>query len=355
MNENVCNKFISYKKKNLKEYAKIVIQMLLSEKKIQPDEKSYYLNTTKELVDKYAELLYFSLDDTFTNIKALITNFDSDNIKKAASITHVCIELDKLLNPINLNKISLNDLKQNIVDLLKLLNIDVESKNNKELISSLSKILRQNYHTEYKFFQGFKEIENIENVYIREPLIKDTFLVRFDYKIEGLDVFYKEQVVKVLNSNNINYEFSLMSYHLLSITILKELLLRKKHDNFIVEISKDLFESNKKINDLKKMFINETIKKAIFLLIDYEDYLKYQSKINILKEFGFNYLLDYSNYNKKINVESINEGELILVNNLFYENDNDFDLLEEKNIIVIEKQFDKNYSEDKLLDRKMED
>lgn len=345
MNESAFDLFLQNKNKVLGDYAKTIIQLLINEEKITREQKKYYLTTTKNIIEQYTKNLYFSSDSTFKIINTIINNDNDNSLRNAASIVHLTIEIDKILNPAKNTNVDLDTLKEQVAKILSLLNINSNSKKNKEKVDNLTRAIKHNYLKESRFINSLSNLENIKNMYIKTPYIKDTYLVKFEFDIKELDNFYPAQVQKAIQNEELQYRFLNLSNHILSNFLLKQLLLKHNTYKFIVPINQYLLKTSKRIKDLEKKFFN--FKDSVIFMVDYTTYQKNFKKLELLKDQGFNYFLDLEKVSNKVEV---NAEEMVLIDqnylNLFPTMKEYFD---NNQIIAITKCFDKTFTEQELL------
>ena len=126
-----------------------------------------------------------------------------------------------------------------------------------------------------------------------------------------------------------NYVFDdlcFISFDLIVNTILKELSLRKDISNYALVINREFYKKSKNIDKLNKKM--GKLKKNVFLLISYIEYVEDEMLMNKIRELGFEILVD-AHRTDKLNFQKINKKDKVITNRNYENRGN-------SNIIVID-------------------
>ena len=169
-----------------------------------------------------------------------------------------------------------------------------------------------NIKEDEKAFEYFKN-ENWQNkyyLYTGEPLY---YKFDFKYQIPGINEFDEKLVNEVAK----NYEYKLlnMSYELLTVDILEELVSNREMINYLVPVNKIL----KKRPGLLKNFDNGYIKSYMKLLVNTKDEAEYNDLLNEARKMGLRIIYEYDEV-ENVNSDIFTYDMEIIVNNEFLKN-----------------------------------
>ena len=199
-----------------------------------------------------------------------------------------------------------------------------------------------------------EEDEEFYNLYRYNPVIQNVYFIEYNLDLPEFKKWYPANVKKALNDNEISSAMTMISLQTLSKLILKELVKWNKSDRFILKIDSALLKGTKKFNDLQKMLNNNYLKQAIYLLIDYEDYINYQSRVRELKEMGYRYLIEVL----KPDLTNINispKDTVYIAKDIIENNRESINSLIENGIMVVEKNNMFTYTESEILTKNKEE
>ena len=348
MRENIFERYLDYKLNVLNKYAKKIVNILIISKAINKENKEGYLKKIDQILRIYLDNYYFSPTSLSDNLKEIIPTLEDDNIAlNSVTIVHVILSIDDLSSPVEKRKISIKQLKMEVTKLTALLKIDYHTKRQKDELNELVKFIKQAFNKENKFVDELNSLE-VYNVFDKNAYIKDTYVVRLSYFIDSLNKEYNEALVEdIASSNYVLKKLNIILIQLLTATLLKELLLRKRVDHFIIKITPDYFKKNN-FNEIKKLINNKYLKMRIFFLVDLTIYLKNYEYFKTLKDEGFNFMADYSQ-DVELNLDS---NEIVLYENIEPEV---LSVAKTKGIIMIGKSSVGTYKEIEILNNLMEE
>lgn len=309
MSLSVIDKYVEKKKKDLLEYSKILESLITLEDNKMWNNKSEFGVYSKEIISLYADKYYF--DNNMHRDNPI--EYSNDNINYVLqSIIEYCKNNDKgsmlrelknetfLLSVIICTSCYL-DISTNVIDgkfvdtknkfkylltYLKKTKILKVFSNDKVRINDLFNMIKKNTKEDSKFFDYFKN-DNYFNRYMIYTKNPDYYLVKFEYNIPELKDFDESLVNKIKNS----YQTKLlgMSFDLLSIHILEELISNKVENTYLIKLDEVL---NKKPN-LLKVFDSKYFKKYIKILVSLDREVEFNDAINTMSKMGFSIIYEY--------------------------------------------------------------
>ena len=221
-------------------------------------------------------------------------------------------------------------MKNNLIKLLKHLSKTEILKiyyHNKLILNKLWKEVRQNINNEKKFFNYFKS-KNYHNEYqiiSREPLY---YKVRFIYKVEGIEG-QKPKLIKKFQGEYLK-EYLKICYELLEILLMKEYIMNKKVNTYLVPV---LEASDENLEILNHPLIKENVK----LLLPLEKY-------GGTKEEKFSVVYVYNGITKDI-LQNKSNCEVLVKKEFMMQNKDILEELKKQNIKLVVEDIGKNASE----------
>ncbi|MEG1506622.1 MAG: hypothetical protein RR478_03890 [Bacilli bacterium] len=309
MSVNVIDKYKSKKKKDLVEYSKILESIITLETNTLWSNKQTFSALCKEIVEYYVETYYFEnnknrnnpIEYSNDNINFVLLSiieyyksiFKPDMIKDNKNETFLLAVIICSASYVDIasNVIdgSYVDVKENIKILLnhlKKTNLLKIYDKDKVTLNSLFKDIKKNVSEEERFFNYFVS-DCYSNVYKCINKEESLYEVKFNYVVQGLDGYDKEMVKKI--EKDFSDKYLLVSYELLVVLLLKEYIMNKDVNNYLINVSESLLNKENSF----KVIDNEMIKKNINLLIPFDLYFSFKNKVNKLVESGFKVMYKY--------------------------------------------------------------
>lgn len=333
MSLSVIDKYVTKKEKDLLEYAKILETIIsIDDNKIWKSKKEF-ISICRDIIEIYSDEYYFQNNKHKDNP----IEYLNDNINYVLkSLIEYCRLHDRMeilktcknemfLTSVIVCAACYVDFASNVVDgdyndtknkFKYLLNYLKKTKvlvikDNKYLINDLFDALKRNLSEDKKIIDGFDN-ENYYNTYKMISNNPFYYEVSFSYKIPGLENFDENLVKGVLK--NYDEKISAISYDLLAVRILRELISNKEMDKYVIRVSKTLKKAG-----VLRLFDNKYLKEFVKILIPWEDEVQYEKIIKDYKEIGVGFIYDYKN-NEDVNPTIfVNDMEL-LVNKEFINN-----------------------------------
>ena len=333
MSLSVINKYITKKEKDLLSYAKILELLISIENNKMWQNKKEFSAFAKEIIEIYSEKYYFQ-----NNIhKENPIEYSNDNINFVLkSIIEYCRLHDKMemlrswknetfLLSVIICTACYVDFASNVVDgdiqdtknkfkyLLSYLRKTkiLEVKDNKYFINDLFDEVKKNASEDKKILE-YLDSEDFRNEYKMISNNPVYYKVLFSYEVPGLKEFDENLTKGVLKKYDAKIRE--ISYDLLEVHLLKELISNMEMDKYLIRINKDMKKAS-----LVKFFDNEYLKEFIKILVPYDKEIEYQNIINDYKEIGMNFIYEMD-IDEEIEPTSLVNDMQLLVSKEFVKN-----------------------------------
>ncbi|MBD9107053.1 hypothetical protein EGP99_04505 [bacterium] len=333
MSLSVINKYITKKEKDLLSYAKILESLISIENNKMWQNKKEFSAFAKEIIEIYSEKYYFQ-----NNIhKENPIEYSNDNINFVLkSIIEYCRLHDKMemlrswknetfLLSVIICTACYVDFASNVVDgdiqdtknkfkyLLSYLRKTkiLEVKDNKYFINDLFDEVKKNASEDKKILE-YLDSDDFRNEYKMISNNPVYYEVLFSYEVPGLKEFDETLTKGVLKKYDAKIRE--ISYDLLEVHLLKELISNMEMDKYLIRINKDMKKAS-----LVKFFDNEYLKEFIKILVPYDKEIEYQNIINDYKEIGMNFIYEMD-IDEEIEPTSLVNDMQLLVSKEFVKN-----------------------------------
>lgn len=333
MSLSVINKYITKKEKDLLSYAKILELLISIENNKMWQNKKEFSAFAKEIIEIYSEKYYFQ-----NNIhKENPIEYSNDNINFVLkSIIEYCRLHDKMemlrswknetfLLSVIICTACYVDFASNVVDgdiqdtknkfkyLLSYLRKTkiLEVKDNKYFINDLFDEVKKNASEDKKILE-YLDSDDFRNEYKMISNNPVYYEVLFSYEVPGLKEFDETLTKGVLKKYDAKIRE--ISYDLLEVHLLKELISNMEMDKYLIRINKDMKKAS-----LVKFFDNEYLKEFIKILVPYDKEIEYQNIINDYKEIGMNFIYEMD-IDEEIEPTSLVNDMQLLVSKEFVKN-----------------------------------
>lgn len=368
MNNSLASKYYLRVQQDIIDYSLIINDLIIINEPIKL--------SSKELLDLYNKVLtnyftkfsranedanrlvykYFSIDDSnplvdncilASVIKYYQDNNDTKSIKENKKhivtwsiILSLSLEIWMDTNPFKKRVV---DIKSTVLN--RLVDVDELSYITSNIDESKISILFEKAafaNIQYKkFFKSFNSNTSY-NTFIDLTSENKFFITNYTYVIDELTK-YRSKIVKRALDDSIKNELRNISYNLLAMLIIKEILCQNEIKYYVVKVNiQDLYK-NKNIDDLEKIFNNKEIKERLLLLIPYQDYMENQNVIGRLRNIGFNIMIDIGDTSDIGNLtREINPKDMTLIDQTINKNNQNYlNYLKEKKINILIESRDK--------------
>ena len=351
MSLSVINKYITKKEKDLLSYAKILESLISIENNKMWQNKKEFSVFAKEIIEIYSEKYYFQ-----NNIhKENPIEYSNDNINFVLkSIIEYCKLHDKtemlrswknetfLLSVIictacyvdfasNVVDGDIQDTKNKFKYLLSYLRKTklLEVKDNKYFINDLFDEVKKNASEDKKILE-YLDSEDFRNEYKMISNNPVYYEVLFSYEVPGLKEFDENLSKGVLKKYDAKIRE--ISYDLLEVHLLKELISNMEMDKYLIRINKDMKKAS-----LVKFFDNEYLKEFIKILVPYDKEIEYQSIMSDYKEIGMDCIYEMEIDEEIEPTSLVNDMELLVSKEFVKNNENNQMSFDKMNIKLVVK------------------
>lgn len=351
MSLSVINKYITKKEKDLLSYAKILESLISIENNKMWQNKKEFSAFAKEIIEIYSEKYYFQ-----NNIhKENPIEYSNDNINFVLkSIIEYCRLHDKMemlrswknetfLLSVIICTACYVDFASNVVDgdiqdtknkfkyLLSYLRKTkiLEVKDNKYFINDLFDEVKKNASEDKKILE-YLDSDDFRNEYKMISNNPIYYEVLFSYEVPGLKEFDETLTKGVLKKYDAKIRE--ISYDLLEVHLLKELISNMEMDKYLIRINKDMKKAS-----LVKFFDNEYLKEFIKILVPYDKEIEYQNIINDYKEIGMNFIYEMDIDEEIEPTSLVNDMQLLVSKEFIKNNANNQMSFEKMNVKLVVK------------------
>lgn len=330
MSLSIIDKYVSKKKKDLLEYAKILESLIsVNDNKWWQNKKEFSV-IAKEIIEIYADAYYFQnnlhkenpieyLNDNINFVLKSIIEYSKkhnlmNNIKiwrnetfLASVIICTSCYVDFASNVVDGDFKDTKDKFKYLLSYLRKTSI-LLIKDNKYFVNDLFDALKKNISEDEKivsdllsddYYNEYKMISNNPSMYE----------VIFHYNILELSKYDEVLVKKILKE----YDNKLMevSYELLTVTILRELISNRVMNHYVINIDNAM----KKVGIIR-MFDNNYLKEFVSIKVLLDDEVKYNNIIKSYKDIGFNIIYEVTS-SEEIDPTTLADGTTLLVSREF--------------------------------------
>lgn len=351
MSLSVINRYITKKEKDLLSYAKILESLISIENNKMWQSKKEFSVFAKEIIEIYSEKYYFQ-----NNIhKENPIEYSNDNINFVLkSIIEYCRLHDKMemlrnwknetfLLSVIICTACYVDFASNVVDgdiqgtknkfkyLLSYLRKTkiLEVKDNKYFINDLFDEVKKNASEDKKILE-YLDSDDFRNEYKMISNNPVYYEVLFSYEIPGLKEFDETLTKGVLKKYDAKIKE--ISYDLLEVHLLKELIGNIEMDKYLIRINKDMKKAS-----LVKFFDNKYLKEFVEILVPYDKEIEYQNIINDYKEIGMNFIYEMDIDDEIEPTSLVNDMNLLVSKEFVKNNTNNQMDFEKMNIKLVVK------------------
>lgn len=351
MSLSVINRYITKKEKDLLSYAKILESLISIENNKMWQSKKEFSVFAKEIIEIYSEKYYFQ-----NNIhKENPIEYSNDNINFVLkSIIEYCRLHDKMemlrswknetfLLSVIICTACYVDFASNVVDgdiqdtknkfkyLLSYLRKTkiLEVKDNKYFINDLFDEVKKNASEDKKILE-YLDSDDFRNEYKMISNNPVYYEVLFSYEIPGLKEFDETLTKGVLKKYDAKIKE--ISYDLLEVHLLKELIGNIEMDKYLIRINKDMKKAS-----LVRFFDNKYLKEFVEILVPYDKEIEYQNIINDYKEIGMNFIYEMDIDDEIEPTSLVNDMNLLVSKEFVKNNANNQMSFEKMNIKLVVK------------------
>lgn len=330
--DNIIGTHISNVKKRLKKYNSLILKT------------KYNKVFSDELVQAYIDARYYNynMDNKIRVFYRRIYNaiiekgkelIKKEPRKKESIENHISlfqyyfyfdnvrdnIELEEIVDKIAEKRIFKFNLKSALKDNFK-----------EEFLQIVKQDIKQSNEELDKCFSNEFDLE-VKKI---NPDNNDYYRVKLRYYFDFPEIFSKESIEEVFNTDVISEDKLFVEYPMISVRVLNEILAGNFNKKYICDFSANLFKKKKKLEQLLQILDNQAAQDKIFFEIKYQEFLENKEEIFKLIKRGFSFALKTNSAMPKLLNEEINILEIF---NCIIVDNNDINKTKYKNIKIIEK------------------
>ena len=286
MNYDIATEYISFSKKSIKKYLKLIMDHYFDED-IYDDLINAYINTRyynlyPHVSKRFEENIVYYLKKSLQDI-----NKDDTKLKEKAKFMFrmfkYVLSFDGVVETDSARKI-INEIKDIRLNDYNLIDPEFESK--------LYFMLEEDLLAKKDFLESFDD-KNFTMNYIK--VREHTFYCILDHNIKFSKLYSEYAIAKVFNSKSVSEQKLFVTYPVVGVKALLDIIKGDFERKYIVDYVFSITEKPKKNKRLLRYINNDVIKEKIILSVEYLDYKANPEKVYELTREGFKIALKIDN------------------------------------------------------------
>lgn len=324
MSANISKEYLTFTKKNLTTYAKLIL------------DKSYKKDIFNILLDTYYDVRYYNYyDHLYKSYESNINNYlkkktielmssmpseDKNIIENNYLVFKYLLPLDNVIK-----YSSLKDLLEDIISFrTKHLSLPEDPEFEKEFMS----FAKENEKRKKQF------LDTIDNerltINLTKTNNKNVYFVDLAYDITFPKIYSNYSINKVYHTGLINEDKIFIIYHLINKQILENTISGNYNPQYIVDFPLSIFDKKDKLNRLFNTIDCEMVKENLIIKFTYTDYLTYKDNIDDYIKEGYKFAIELDD---SFDYQEKNKIWLDIFKYIIVSEDLSYDLDEDKLII----------------------
>lgn len=324
MSTNISKEYLTFTKKNLTTYAKLIL------------DKSYKKDIFNILLDTYYDVRYYNYyDHLYKSYESNINNYlkkktielmssmpseDKNIIENNYLVFKYLLPLDNVIK-----YSSLKDLLEDIISFrTKHLSLPEDPEFEKEFMS----FAKENEKRKKQF------LDTIDNerltINLTKTNNKNVYFVDLSYDITFPKIYSSYSINKVYHTGLINEDKIFIIYHLINKQILENTISGNYNPQYIVDFPLSIFDKKDKLNRLFNTIDCEMVKENLIIKFTYTDYLTYKDNIDDYIKEGYKFAIELDD---SFDYQEKNKIWLDIFKYIIVSEDLSYDLDEDKLII----------------------
>lgn len=324
MSANISKEYLTFTKKNLTTYAKLIL------------DKSYKKDIFNILLDTYYDVRYYNYyDHLYKSYESNINNYlkkktielmssmpseDKNIIENNYLVFKYLLPLDNVIK-----YSSLKDLLEDIISFrTKHLSLPEDPGFEKEFMS----FAKENEKRKKQF------LDTIDNerltINLTKTNNKNVYFVDLAYDITFPKIYSNYSINKVYHTGLINEDKIFIIYHLINKQILENTISGNYNPQYIVDFPLSIFDKKDKLNRLFNTIDCEMVKENLIIKFTYTDYLTYKDNIDDYIKEGYKFAIELDD---SFDYQEKNKIWLDIFKYIIVSEDLSYDLDEDKLII----------------------
>ena len=235
----------------------------------------------------------------------------NEKVDKYTNMFILIAEIDKAKDRIDDVKVKTEFYKKEVNKYGKIRGWDNQTM--KSVITEIVKIQR-NYVGIVDYF--IKKIEtNMFNLEFNKIITKkDMYGLSLEHNIAFSNVYSDYIIDKTYNEGVIAEDKIIVLLNLLSLKLVKNMMVSDFNKQYILYVPKTLYSKEKKLERLLGMLDDEYAKEAVFILVSYQDLIKYKTIIKKIRKKGYKFAIIFDRETK---IDAKNYGDIYVADYIF--------------------------------------
>lgn len=285
MANNISKEYISFCKKNINTYAKMIL------------EKHYQKEIFNTYLDIYINVRYYNQYENIhksygQNINYYLKNKtielikNKENDKKRIENNYLIYKYILYLDDV----VELTSIPALIEDIILFRKKNLFLEDNTNFIKEFTALVKENEKRKKNYLKSFDN--NKFTLNIIKTNNKNVYFTDLSYNINFPKIYSEYSINKVYKSKIVNEDKIFIIYNLINKQILDNAIKGIYNINYIVDFPLSIFEKNDKLNRLFNTIDDEIVKENIIIKLKYSDYLSYKNEIIDYIKNGYKFAIE---------------------------------------------------------------
>ncbi len=277
MNYDIATEYISYSQAAIKRYLELILEHYFDQD-IYDDLINAYINTRyynlyPKVYDRFEENIVYYLKKSLQKVKDDVKF--KEKAKYMFQMFKYVFAFDGVVECDSVREV-ISEIKRVRLTLLKLIDSNFEAK--------FYNMLEKDLTSKKEFLESFND-KNFTMNYLKVK--EDIFYCVLDHNLKFSKLYSDYAINKVFNSKSISEQKLFVSYPLVAVRALQDIIKGNFAKTYIVDYAFSITGKPKKNQRLLKYIDNDIIKEKIVLKLGYDDFLSNKDKVYELTRSGF--------------------------------------------------------------------
>lgn len=288
MSRNIFKDYIDYDKKCISDYISSTMGDVITQKNINNVVDAYinarYYDNYEHIEESNVNnVMYYVKKSLLDNIKDKVKETRSDEVKNNLSNTLWIIKyilyFEKARGDKKISKL-LDELEEKVKKRFN---------TNEDVKKTLFPIIKE----KMKYKEDFLKKCSCKDftLEVNKTNVEKTFYTKLISNVKMPDLFSQYAINRVYNQSIVNEDKLYVTYTLVNINILNDILKFEYDKKYVVPFDKNLLNKGNKIRDLFHMFDLDVLKDRACFEIKYEDFVENKDKINEYIHNGYKFAI----------------------------------------------------------------
>lgn len=286
MANNISKEYISFCKKNINNYAKIILESHYQKDVFLPLLDIYidvrYYNAYENIYKSYGQNINYYLKNKVTELIKTSTDNDKKRIENNYLVFKYILYLD--------NVIELTSISNLTEEVLLFRKINLLLSDNSNFTKEFPCLVKENEKKKKNYLNSFTNNKFILKMIKTNN--KNVYFIELLYNIHFPKIYSEYSINKVYKSGIVNEDKLFIMYHLVNKQILDNTIKGIYNLSYIVDFPISIFEKNDKLTRLFNTINDESVKENIIIKFKYKDYLLYKDEIVAYIKEGYKFAIE---------------------------------------------------------------